>query len=396
MPLTAEKRIPQLDGVRGIAIIAVVAFHYSLGMWGDGAPPITFPPHTIWALIGHIVAFGWSGVDLFFVLSGFLIGGILIDHTKSENYFRSFYIRRALRILPLYFIFIAFALPLYPSDADMFIEGHLAPIGWYLILSVNIWMVAASQANTWLGHIWSLGVEEQFYLCLPLLLWIIPAKNRRIFLLAGIGTALLLRCGLIGVGVKPLFLHFSFPTRMDTLFVGVLCADLIRDEAARKRFARNLRQLYFGFASCGIAVLAMAKAELTMGTVAMATFGYSLLATFYGLFLLIAVLEKRGPVAWLTNCAPLRRMGLLAYFVFLFHVPIAYSAFKTIGSRLELWSASYCLLLAACAVATIILADLSWRYFEGPLVAFGHRLAPYKDGKRFVDARIGSVTAPRD
>src|SRR5580704_6073285 len=94
-------RIPALDGLRGLAISLVVFFHYG---W--------FKSEHGWAataanVIGTVFRLGWTGVDLFFVLSGFLIGGILMDHRDAENYFRTFYIRRICRIFPLYFLWVA-------------------------------------------------------------------------------------------------------------------------------------------------------------------------------------------------------------------------------------------------------------------------------------------------
>ena len=101
-PPDFSRRIPQLDGLRGVAIALVVVFHYVNFAVESGAPG--------WVkLLIRPTSLGWSGVDLFFVLSGFLIGGILLDARESRNYFRVFYRRRACRILPLYFAFLAAA-----------------------------------------------------------------------------------------------------------------------------------------------------------------------------------------------------------------------------------------------------------------------------------------------
>jgi peptidoglycan/LPS O-acetylase OafA/YrhL len=95
-----QMRIPQLDGLRGIAVLLVVLYHFipSIGLTGGG----------FWFHFQNCFRFGWSGVDLFFVLSGFLIGGILLDARESPSYFRTFYSRRFYRIFPLYYIWIFF------------------------------------------------------------------------------------------------------------------------------------------------------------------------------------------------------------------------------------------------------------------------------------------------
>jgi peptidoglycan/LPS O-acetylase OafA/YrhL len=115
LPGTSPGRVPELDGLRGVAISLVIVFHYVASAEHRGLNPWLHR-----ALTGF--AFGWSGVDLFFILSGFLIGGILLDARSSPTYFRAFYMRRVFRILPLYYawtllfaVFVALALWLAPG-----------------------------------------------------------------------------------------------------------------------------------------------------------------------------------------------------------------------------------------------------------------------------------------
>ena len=106
--------IPALDGLRGIAIILVMLHHFTFS-----APRLTdYVPNLIDARIGEVIFFFWTGVDLFFVLSGFLITGILLDTRGTKRYFTNFYARRILRIFPLYYLvlFLAFVvLPMFPA-----------------------------------------------------------------------------------------------------------------------------------------------------------------------------------------------------------------------------------------------------------------------------------------
>lgn len=98
--LGESKRIPQLDGLRGIAILLILIWHYVVCQ-------VSYFPNLFCVQVIQALNFTWSGVDLFFVLSGFLIGGILLDHRKADNYFQVFYIRRICRIFPLYFLWMA-------------------------------------------------------------------------------------------------------------------------------------------------------------------------------------------------------------------------------------------------------------------------------------------------
>src|SRR6266704_2509367 len=158
-----QHAFPGLDGVRGIAILLVMFFHFA-----------NMKPAS--KIDGYFYAFthyGWSGVDLFFVLSGFLITGILVDARGSPSYFKAFYARRALRILPAYygFLFVIFVvLPLLGLGAGanyMLARQHQ---GWYWLHLTNVMMAIGeipghgSNPST---RFWSLAVEEQFYFLWP-------------------------------------------------------------------------------------------------------------------------------------------------------------------------------------------------------------------------------------
>lgn len=162
---TFTGRVPELDGLRGVAIALVLIVHLS-GLL-NGAPG------TFSAYVVRSCMLAWSGVDLFFVLSGFLIGGILLDAKSSDHYFRTFYIRRAFRILPLYTVLnlapllLVFASP-HLRDTAYFVLGR--PLPWYVTAFFGQNLVIAFTGvwgNAYLAATWSLAVEEQFYLTLP-------------------------------------------------------------------------------------------------------------------------------------------------------------------------------------------------------------------------------------
>ncbi|HUQ20398.1 MAG TPA: acyltransferase, partial [Gemmatimonadaceae bacterium] len=210
-----------LDGLRGIAILLVVACHFvsNLHMVATGwTTPFVIGAHA-----------GWTGVDLFFVLSGFLITGILVDARGSGSYFKAFYARRALRIIPAYygFLFVIFiilpALHISAGDNAMLARQHQS---WYWLHLTNV-MMALGEAGR--GPypstlFWSLAVEEQFYLVWPAIVALCSVRVLRQVCLAGIVMCAGLRIVGALADVPALTLSVLPFTRGDTLFVGGLLA----------------------------------------------------------------------------------------------------------------------------------------------------------------------------
>src|SRR6476660_4309501 len=152
-------RVPELDGLRGLAILLVLVFHF-ISQEGSTAP------HSFASHLQRIVAMGWTGVDLFFVLSGFLIGGILMDVRTSPAYFRTFYIRRFFRIIPIYYVWIVLYILLL-RFAGAFVRAHSnsgvmpptgVPIYLHFLFLQNLGLAAlVGLAGAWFGHTWSLA-----------------------------------------------------------------------------------------------------------------------------------------------------------------------------------------------------------------------------------------------
>ena len=217
-------RVLELDGIRGIAILAVLFYHlFSYTM---------FRQH--WTGLGHLamkVTENWShGVDLFFVLSGFLITGILLDTRTDAHYFRNFYARRALRILPLYYAVLVAILIFYRHASDyvllsFFHLSNIAPI-------LGITMVN--------GAMWSLSVEEHFYLCWAPIVRLFRPKTIG-YIAAGICLAEpLLRALAAGRGIN-VFPHSWF--RLDGLATGAWIACFVRSSQYSANKARRLAVL---------------------------------------------------------------------------------------------------------------------------------------------------------
>ena len=204
--MTRTSRVPQLDGLRGLAILLVLIWHYVACQmdpkWGSlGVETFGFRvADTLHALISMT----WSGVDFFFVLSGFLLGGILMDHKTSPCFFRTFYVRRVCRLFPLYYLLLLlFGLttlaPLSQACPGLnWLFDHPLPMWSYATFTQNFQMafkelIGAKQ----LGVTWSLAVEEQFYLILPLIVYFTTRRSLPFVLVTLILAAPLLRVALM-------------------------------------------------------------------------------------------------------------------------------------------------------------------------------------------------------
>src|ERR1700722_17626132 len=217
--------VPALDGIRGIAILLVIIYHFSvsLSILGFASPVLGF------------FRFGWCGVDVFFALSGFLITGILLDTKSSSGYFRNFYVRRVLRIFPLYYgsLLVVFLLRFALPDAGIWgsHDGLVSPgsMLWPLLYLQNFAIALHGPSLTGVTtHYWSLAVEEHFYLAWPLLVWL--ATRRQIMLLALVTVicSIVARTLLYWHGADLDAIFGLTPLRMDGLAIGALASIAIR------------------------------------------------------------------------------------------------------------------------------------------------------------------------
>jgi peptidoglycan/LPS O-acetylase OafA/YrhL len=166
--------------------------------------------------------------------------------------------------------------------------------------------------------------------------------------------------------------HVLLPTRMDALLIGVMVAVIMRTPNLATWLSQQTSALYASLIILLLSVSVLGRycdrSSLPMGTA-----GLSILALLYGCFLLIAVLEKSGPISWLTNLAPLRKVGTWAYFIYLFHGTVPVLVFQILGIKFNLYSLLHWTLLMWSFVLVVLFAAASWRYFEKPLVNIGHR-----------------------
>jgi peptidoglycan/LPS O-acetylase OafA/YrhL len=172
--------LPALDGVRGLAILLVLLYHFVAQ---------TTATNRLEAAVNWALGYGFLGVDLFFVLSGFLITGILYDSRADPGYFRTFYMRRVLRIFPLYYAVLAvvfFGVSLLPALRGSEIAGLREHQAWAWLYGINVYLsIQGGWVLSYIEHFWSLAVEEHFYFIWPLVVWLLGARPRLLM-----GTAL--------------------------------------------------------------------------------------------------------------------------------------------------------------------------------------------------------------
>jgi len=375
---TGGEREPVLDGVRGLAFL-IVLFHHSVlfsGMSRDAA---------VDDLLYRLADSSWFGVDLFFVLSGFLITGILYETKGSSRYFRSFYGRRVLRIFPLYYGFLALALLVFPHLLPPASgQNLLAHQGWYWTYLSNVYVAREGWQNpAHMGHFWSLAVEEQFYLLWPLAVWALDRKWLLRLAAACFVGALALRI-VTPFGIDETAVYVLLPTRMDTLAAGAFLALLIRGERGASVLGRWPLVV---FLACVVPLLVhFARAGVVGYYLPMErTVGYTLFAGACAS--LIALTLQASPRAWLRRAFSGRTLGFFgkySYGLYVVHVPIVFFM-GDFGFRAEslprLGQSTLPGILAFVAVATtlsIACALASYQLWEARFLRLKKYL-PYRD-----------------
>jgi len=366
---------PALDGLRGIAIILVLLHHYT----------ILRPASELDRWIANVPLIGWSGVDLFFVLSGFLITGILIDARGSGRYFSSFYARRTLRIFPLYYLVVFLSLivlPQFPACYDLLAGAGAPRDQWPYWLYLTNFTVASRDAflHGVLDVTWSLAIEEQFYLVWAAVVWLCPPRLLGWLCALVVAGAPLARSWSLAHGATPIDVYVLPFFRADALASGALLAWLIRREALDGAGPLALGTAVFGAA--GVVALCWVDGDSWWWGPAMQRVGYSVLA-MTGAGMLVAAVTLPSGHWWprLLSAGWLRAFGKYSYCLYLIHLPVMRvvrtyvlgpDQFVTLGWA---WVGQLVFYAAATAPALAI-AWVSWRLFEAPILKLKARF-PY-------------------
>lgn len=370
------ERIPVLDGIRGIAILLVMAFHFWIVAIAGGTLP--------WErLYGDVAGMGWIGVDLFFVLSGFLITGILYDSREGPHYFRVFYGRRTVRIFPLYYAALTFFFVLGPLVLPHIHERTLAGMqsaaaaklfSWTYLLNWYEGIKGWDAIPHPLQHFWSLAVEEQFYLVWPFLVLKL-ARRRLMGVCAGLMVfALAMRAVMYSLHLPFAAYLWTF-CRVDSLAVGAIVALASRDaddSFTLLKWARRLAGPLF----CAIILARILNPKCTVGpgdtpTWFMNIFGFTLTGVFFAACIAIAVASRQESFGHRVLASPvLRFFGKYSYCLYVCHLPIIVTFAKfglnchDLAGRLHSELLSVIVVDAVALGVSIAIAYASWHLYE--------------------------------
>lgn len=321
----SQGHYPALDGLRGTAILGVLAFHV-----------LEMPA-------------GWMGVDLFFVISGFLISSILIDTRADKYYFRNFYIKRTFRIFPLYYTSLILITVLFACFGI-----SLGKYGWTYFLYLQNFPAAFAHFwpdgwNASLNHFWSLAIEEQFYLAFPLFIYLIRPRLLPWICLGGIIASLAFRFYFYQHHNQLATYVFTL-SRMDSLLFGSLAA----------WFARHYKRI--GTALIWIPLLMLVFVLFVSTDLrhpVYQTVGFTVTAFFFSVVILVA-LSPQYLFSRILQWEPLRKVGKISYGLYIFHYPllIIFQHLFQASPHQKIW------IVTATLPTSFLLAFLSFYYFE--------------------------------
>ncbi len=315
-------RLPSLDGVRGIAILTVLGSHLS---HSEGFP-IEWEP--AWGYVFN----GSVGVLVFFVLSGFLITHLLLREEASTGAIsiRTFYVRRALRILPVYLAFL-----IVLAVIAKFTAIDIPASGWVssLTFTKNFW------GGQWIdGHLWSLAVEEQFYLVWPVVFKFMSKRGRMLFAITLICSAPVFRVMLYSSRSNGLY-DFSFFANMDTLMLGAFGAMVMNEDISRLRQIAD-RFIYPArvFLILAIYGVWMMQKHHMFGIFTV-PFGTTFQSMAVLLLIVSSVLTNRGWMYKFLNLRLISSIGLISYGAYIWQQPLMMtgSAYGFSGFPAILW-----------------------------------------------------------
>jgi len=374
-PVSPPARLPILDGLRAVAILLVVPHNLNL-MVTSG-------------VVAHLFVSaldrGWIGVQLFFVLSGFLITGILLDARDAPHYYRSFFVRRVLRIFPLYYATLLVLFALLPAlgllpaffKRDPMVElSHWAYFSnWYAPFHQGRGPESAS-------HFWSLAVEEQFYLLWPFVIHRRSAAWVMRLCLAIAVAGLLLRVLMLVAGTPTQAIYQLLVTRMDALALGGAAAAAFRLPSAAS-WTLNHRRFLLRASFYSLVVGAAISRGYSFSDPMNLSLGYTFLAIAFALLVAAGVAaDQLGAAGWLgvLRWTFLRRVAKYSYAMYVLSVPLHFLVGKPVLSALGLEPGTSVVVgLAYIVVGTalsFLAAAASFHLFEVHFLNLKDRFAP--------------------
>ena len=353
--LTSGNRSVELDFVRGVAILLVIGFHAL-------APPTRNP--FFGGVEAAFKAMGWSGVDLFFVLSGFLVGGVLLSEYKKTGALdvKRFIIRRGLKIWPAYYFYILFQALVRRHPIRSFLFANLLHIQNYVGSSLE--------------HTWTLSVEEHFYLLLSISMgWMVlrgwPVRKMIVTFTVMLCLVLAVRCASWYGGLQVMAQHATH-TRIDSLLLGVILTALLQFYPRYFDWIAGRKGLLISVCISAIAFIALAHGNLAV----LYTIGYTLIYLGYAAFMLL-LYRHSGTIRQFMAYQVIAKIGVYSYGIYLWHLAVRDTCFHVANhfSPAVSWPVAIFLQYATAIVLGAILTHL----VEWPALRIRDRLFPAKD-----------------
>jgi peptidoglycan/LPS O-acetylase OafA/YrhL len=304
-----HSRIPELDGIRAVAIWMVLILHIFYG-WVPSNYNFSPIPGFVTLVVGH----GWLGVDLFFILSGFLISGILLDSKERPHYFRNFYARRFLRIMPLYFAVVLVFFVCYSRYKDYFVLSTLFAANLAHLFNIGV--------PHGPGVLWSLAVEEHFYLLWPLLVYLLDRSKLTILAISIVVLTPVARGLAVAHGMPIDEAVYSYSWfRFDGLALGALMALWVRSSYACPRNSFRLAGLLVGLAVV-MTIVGAPFGLLSTKSVLGTALRFTQAQLPFASFLLVALVLHGTPLTAGLRSPLARLSGSLSYSLYLIHLAI--------------------------------------------------------------------------
>jgi peptidoglycan/LPS O-acetylase OafA/YrhL len=373
------KRIFELDGIRGLAVTSVVTYHVCFIVTLHSASTFTIGTRVLVGAFLSVLGAGWLGVDIFFVLSGYLITTMLLEERSLPNFWRSFYSRRTIRLLPPFFVVLFVCLAstylLFPAMRG---SGKFI---WGALFFVANWMVLYDIHMPLLGHLWSLAVEEQFYLVWP---QAAARLGHQTLLILALGVATgseVLRAVLMNTHLPHYAVLFITPARIDGICIGSAVALSMEMPKVRGFLIHHWNSFAAIFGYLAIFSLATIRIKGADPDKWMPLIMIPLIVMLTSMVIIGAV-DSRLPVSvkrFLGNRI-LIYLGKRSYALYLIHEPIRVAVSQSLAtgyfSRLPRSLPVDLTLIAATITASLFLAEISWRFLEIPAQNFRRRALP--------------------
>lgn len=362
-----NNRMKELDSVRGIAVLLVIAFHTL-------KRSVDFTPLPLVHFAAYLTSVGWIGVDIFFALSGFLITNILLRTREHPHYFKNFYARRALRILPVYFFLVVAVVAFAPNLEKKFVEEMPAILLTMMVFQQN-WAAIFFYfpVTIYLAITWSLAIEEQFYFIWPL---VVRRVKRETMLKAGlvyitlsilarvVGVMFFDKVGKVSVYQ---FFYFASLTRFEELLIGAMLALLLTYTDWREKIKRySIPVFLISFSSFfALVIVSPVPSAPIFGYIPITIFGYTLIALFTaGLIAAFSTYPETALIRRLFQNRLLEFFGQYSYSMYLFHPPVMLISLDILWHARLRGAEIAALHVLITFAGTTLLALLTWNLIE--------------------------------